>query len=297
MTEWLYDSFLATSALIVLVLLIRGPVARHFGPSVAYWLWLLPAARALMPSLTKEVAPPAQFDTRVVPFEAAAQATTMATTQPVVDAAGIDWLALGLVIWLGGAALLFIVQMVRYIGLRDEMLGDAVEIDRIGDIKVIQTDRIGGPLAFGLFRRYIAVPDHFTRTFNVQERQLALAHELAHHRAGDLYMNLAAFIFLCLQWFNPLAWLAWSAFRFDQEAACDARVLAGTDVQTRQHYGRALARSATDPVPALAMAMASSRPRSIIERLRQVCDLCRRCNCPAFDRNRGSGICRRSPRS
>ena len=272
MTDWLYDTLLATSALILLVLAIRGPVARHFGPSVAYWLWLLPALRAFMPSLTREIAPPEPLPIDI-PVATVAEALPPSTaSEPVAAtmASGFDWLSLGLSIWLGGAALLFIVQMVRYIGLRDEMLADATEIDRIGDIRIIQTDRIGGPLAFGLFRRYIAVPDHFTRTFNVQERQLALAHELAHHRAGDLYMNLAAFIFLCLQWFNPLAWMAWSAFRFDQEAACDARVLAGTDISTRQHYGRALARSATDPVPALAMAMASSRPRSIIERLRRV---------------------------
>ncbi len=269
MTDWLYDSLLATSALLLLVLMIRGPVARHFGPSVAYWLWLLPAMRALMPSLSREVAAPAAAD-MVFVNEAAAPITVVEAATTASSAPAIDWTGIGLTLWLGGAALLFIVQMMRYIALRDELLGDAVEIDRIGDIRVIQTDRIGGPLAFGLLRRYIAVPDHFTRTFNAQERQLALAHELAHHRSGDLFINLAAFIFLCLQWFNPLAWMAWSAFRFDQEAACDARVLAGTDTTTRQHYGRALARSATEPVPALAMAMALNRPRTIVERLRRV---------------------------
>jgi bla regulator protein blaR1 len=84
-------------------------------------------------------------------------------------------------------------------------------------------------------------------------------------------VNLAAFTFLCLQWFNPLAWMAWSAFRFDQEAACDARVLAGTDAGTRQNYGRALARAASsDRMPTLAMAMAQNRPHSIIQRLRRL---------------------------
>ena len=269
MTDWLFDTVIATTALLLLVLLLRGSIARHFGPSVAYWLWLLPAARLFMPMLTKEVSVPAAPAANALIDSIRAAPSTysqIATTQ-----VSFNWLALGLSIWAGGAALLFIVQMVRYCAMRDEFLADATEIDRIGDIRVIQSDRIGGPLAFGLFRRFIAVPDHFTRTFAPKERDLALAHELAHHRAGDLYANLAAFVFLCLSWFNPLAWMAWSAFRFDQEAACDARVLAGTDSGTRQHYGRALARAAaSDRIPALAMGMAQNSPRNIIERLRRL---------------------------
>jgi beta-lactamase regulating signal transducer with metallopeptidase domain len=273
MTDWLWDTLVATSALLLLVLLVRGYVARSFGPSVAYWLWLLPAARLFMPSLTKEVTAPAALPASDIVRDAALSAPTQAiASEPVVaTAVSINWLGLGLSVWLGGAALLFIVQMIRYVSLRDELLGDARVIDEIGDIKVVESDRIGGPLAFGLFKRYIAVPDHFTRTFSEEERDLALAHELAHHRAGDLYANLTAFIVLCLLWFNPLAWMAWSAFRFDQEAACDARVLAGADTGTRQSYGRALARAASsERMPTLAMAMAQNRPHSIIERLRRL---------------------------
>ena len=55
MTDWLFDTLLATSALLLLVLLIRGPVARHFGPSVAYWLWLFPPRGCSCLALTKEV--------------------------------------------------------------------------------------------------------------------------------------------------------------------------------------------------------------------------------------------------
>jgi bla regulator protein blaR1 len=269
MTDWLLDTLFASTALLLLVLLFRGTVARHFGPSVAYWLWLLPAVRLFMPSLTKEVVAPATPVGNTLVDIAATPA--MGNAAVAVTEAGFNWSALGLSVWLGGAALLFIVQMIRYCSLRDEMLANAEQVDRIGDIRVIQSDRIGGPLAFGLFRRYIAVPEHFTRSFTPQERELALAHELEHHRAGDLYANLAAFAFLCLSWFNPLAWMAWSAFRFDQEAACDARVLAGTDSGTRQHYGRALARAATsDRMPALAMAMAQNSAHNIIERLRRL---------------------------
>jgi hypothetical protein len=73
---------------------------------------------------------------------------------------------------------------------------------------------------------------------------------------------------LCLLWFNPVAWMSWSAFRFDQEAACDARVLAGKDAIQREIYGRALARTAFDGVPTFATALNS--PKTVIERLRRL---------------------------
>jgi beta-lactamase regulating signal transducer with metallopeptidase domain len=271
MTEWLSDTLLATSALLLLVLLIRAPVARHFGAGTAYFLWALPAARLFMPTLTQEVSAPAvPVDAAIVETVREAALTTVTANAPVSPVTGmtVDWSVVVLSLWLGGAALLFIIQMFRYTAMREELLSDAVEIDQLDGIRVIQTDRIPGPLAFGLFKRYVAVPREFTRTFSPRERELALAHELAHHRGGDLFANMAAFIFLCLMWFNPLAWMAWSAFRFDQEAACDARVVAGADASTRQSYGRALARTATEGLPAFAMAL--NNPKTIIQRLRRL---------------------------
>jgi hypothetical protein len=123
-------------------------------------------------------------------------------------------------------------------------------------------------LAFGLFHRVIAVPQDFTKAYSPAERDLAIAHEMAHHKSGDLFANLAAFIILCLQWFNPVAWISWNAFRFDQEAACDARVLAGKGPEERAMYGKALAKTAFDGVPTFATALNS--PKTIIERLRRI---------------------------
>ena len=38
------------------------------------------------------------------------------------------------------------------------------------------------------------------------DRELAIAHELAHHRGRDLLANMLAQAVLALHWFNPLAW-------------------------------------------------------------------------------------------
>lgn len=42
MWKWLVGTLLATSGLILLVLLVREPVRKHFGARIAYGLWLIP---------------------------------------------------------------------------------------------------------------------------------------------------------------------------------------------------------------------------------------------------------------
>ena len=275
MGAWLFDTFVVTSMLMLLVLFVRRSVARHFGPSIAYALWCIPAARVLMPSLEGAPAPNLEGGTALQGNVRDAILAGMPAPENAVSASSqmanmpsVDYAVLGLTLWLGGATLFFIIQMIRYASMRDELLSEATEIANINGVSVVASDQVAGPLAFGLFKRYIAVPQDFTKNYSPEERELAIAHEMAHHRSGDLFANLAAFILLCLSWFNPVAWMSWNAFRIDQEAACDARVLAGKDTQDRVIYGRVLARTAFDGVPAFATALNS--PKTIIERLRRL---------------------------
>ena len=47
MIAWLTDTFIYTGLLIAVVLVLRRPVARHFGPQTAYALWSLPLLRLM----------------------------------------------------------------------------------------------------------------------------------------------------------------------------------------------------------------------------------------------------------
>jgi beta-lactamase regulating signal transducer with metallopeptidase domain len=243
MIDWLVSTFVATSALMAAVLVIREPVRRTFGAPVAYALWLLPAARAVLPSFTQTVervvpaaAPPAQVATYSVPTSAAA------ATAPALS---VDWPLLLLAVWLAGAVVMTIRGLVTYHRQRSGIVGDAVQMARLGGIRILRSERVRGPVAFGIVDRVIVLPLDFDDKFTDRQRCLALEHELSHHRSGDLVANLFAFVLLCLQWFNPLAWAAHAAFRFDQEAACDARVLDKAQPGERASYGAAIAKAAS----------------------------------------------------
>jgi hypothetical protein len=132
----------------------------------------------------------------------------------------------------------------------------ATALTRVRRVRIVETPETTGPLAFGLADRVVALPIGFMARPDRRGRDLAIAHELAHHAGHDLAANFAAQLVLALHWFNPIAWLGWQAMRRDQEAACDARVLAGRDAGTRAAYGTLVASFATGGRLALAAPIA-----------------------------------------
>ena len=273
MTGWLVGTLLATSALIVLVLLIREPVRRRFGSRVAYGLWLIPAARLLMPTLTQTVertvpaAAPMQPLVQPVADEPLLLTNVSPAGPSLLEQAG-GWPTLLLAAWLAVAIGFFLSRMIAFHRDRRAILAAGRELGMVGTIRIVRSREVSSPVAFGIFDRVIAVPADFERLYDERERALALDHELAHHRSGDLVANFFAFVLLCLQWFNPLAWVAHAAFRFDQEAACDARVLDKAKARDRADYGRAIAKAASGR--ALLFASALDRRNTLKRRLKSM---------------------------
>jgi len=257
LTTWAGETIFSVTLLMVIVMLIRRPVGKIFGPQIAYLLWAIPAARMLMPVLTITVeAPPeaaASAADPIAPIILDGEALAIIPQAPAFYEQPLFWLTL----WLGGAALFLIYQLGSYIAQRDQLLTDAVSMGKSGNIHLIEVAEINGPFAFGLIRKYIALPIGFDRRYTRAQRDLILQHEVAHHRAGDLWVNAAALTVLSLHWFNPVAWLAWRQFRFDQEAACDARVISHKPLDQKQLYSAAIAKTATGQSLALASPLLS----------------------------------------
>jgi TonB family protein len=77
----------------------------------------------------------------------------------------------------------------------------------------------------GALRPRIVLPADFERRFDAEQRELILAHERSHVRRRDVAARWAACALRCCYWFNPLAHVAASRLRLDQELAADADVL------------------------------------------------------------------------
>ncbi|MEP3420885.1 MAG: M56 family metallopeptidase [Erythrobacter sp.] len=315
MTSWLFETLIWTAVLIAAVLMVRRPVARWFGPQFAYALWLIPAIRLVLPPIELPAwMKPSQSLSQSMPFagesvdpSAAAleelqflnlnPANPVATTDgPVgVEAAAPDGTApitpslnvdmetlihvgtqIGIAVWLIGAAIFLYIRFGHYFRLRNDLLTDAIEVGRDGPIRLIETPGTDAPLAFGVIDKVVALPIGFLAQPDRVARDLALAHELAHHRGRDLLINVAVQPLFALHWFNPLGRYGWLALRRDQEAACDARVLAAQPATKRAAYADLIVSFAagqnTAPHCAIAAPMACPvlGEKSIIHRLRSL---------------------------
>jgi len=241
---WAIEALLASALLMAVVLVIRAPVRRQFGPGIAYALWALPAARLLLPPLPQLHSAAPQL------LNQASQTVTIYVIEPLGGSAAAPasfYSSLGLalaVLWGVGAAAFLAWHALGHWRFCRRMIDQSVSTERAGDIEVIETSAASGPLAFGIFRRYVAFPRDFAERYDADERELALLHELGHHQRGDLIANWVALAVLALHWFNPLAWRAFRAFRADQEMANDALVLAGRSAIDRHTYACAIVKAA-----------------------------------------------------
>jgi beta-lactamase regulating signal transducer with metallopeptidase domain len=245
-TAWAIEALLASGVLLVVVLALRLPVRRAFGPQVAYALWALPLLRLLLPPLPQgwtRVAP--------VPLADASEQLALLVLPPALPEAEPSLIGPALVLlWSTGAALFLLWQLGSYLRFVRRVAATGTTLGRVGRIALVVSDHVAGPLAFGLARPVVAVPRDFSARYDAAERELALLHEVGHHRRGDVWANWAALAVLALHWCNPLAWIAFRAFRFDQEMANDAGVLAGRDPTERYSYACALVRTGGGRVPA-----------------------------------------------
>jgi beta-lactamase regulating signal transducer with metallopeptidase domain len=104
-----------------------------------------------------------------------------------------------------------------------------------------------GPAIVGVLAPRLVLPSDFSQRFTADEQRLVRAHERAHIDRLDARFNGLALALQCLNWFNPLVYVAITAMRFDQELACDATVMMRMPNE-RRRYAETLLRSQTRTV-------------------------------------------------
>lgn len=260
MIGWAIETLIASTILMLVVLAIRGPVARHFGPHIAYGLWLLPALRLLLPPLPETVAPtPLRMLPVPIDIEALLAKPSPAAAGVDAVAAGpvIDWTVLLIGLWAVGGLAFLGWHILSYRRFVNTAMADATQLPRFDrdGVEVCASPQAAGPFAVGIFLKTIVLPEDYRRRYERDELRLAIEHEVQHHRRCDMSANFAALVVLALHWWNPIAYFAHRAFRVDQELACDALVLARATPAERHAYGSALLKSACGRLPVAACAL------------------------------------------
>ena len=93
-----------------------------------------------------------------------------------------------------------------------------------GRVKLLRSDRAVMPLAWGLFRPVVLLPNDRNQWLDELCR-MVLLHELAHIKRRDCLVQIFASTVCSLYWINPMVWIAARRLRIERERACDDHVL------------------------------------------------------------------------
>ncbi len=220
---------IAGSAMIIFIAVLRLLFLRRLPKRCFKLLWILVALRLILPfSLTYEVEMPREVyeageavNTQAVIIDAseAIPVENAADRGPSLSDLARIILPLGTIISGGFFAL-------AYLKMR--------KIAKSG--RLVSTDergtqiRTGGgadsPFSCGVIRPIIFVPSHMLE-LDAAQLDIIISHEKEHIKRLDQLVKWLVAAALCVNWYNPLAWVMWYLSSRDIELACDEAVVRG----------------------------------------------------------------------
>ncbi|RXZ81324.1 DUF4825 domain-containing protein [Paenibacillaceae bacterium] len=135
------------------------------------------------------------------------------------------------IVWAAGAAMIAGYAVISYWRLKR-----SVSTATLVDGNVYESDRISSPFVYGLIKPKVYLPLHL----QAHERPYIIEHEQVHIRRFDYLIKPAAFLILCLHWFNPFMWLAYKLMCKDMEMSCDESVLRKMGSGVKASYSTSL---------------------------------------------------------
>ncbi|HEU0016169.1 MAG TPA: M56 family metallopeptidase [Longimicrobium sp.] len=216
--------------------------------------WPAPLAVPVLPPAAADAAGVAVAAAPLSPPHAAGAAERPASPPPAGSGApAIPWTALLVGVWALGLGISLLRTLhswhrTRAVVSRSRPGGEGLHamvrelsgrlaLRRTADVRV--SAEVESPLVIGVRRPVILVPAAGFASLSPDEQRMALCHELAHLKRGDVWLGCVPAAAERCFFFHPLARLAAREYAFWREGACDEAVLATLGASPRS-YGRML---------------------------------------------------------
>ncbi|RKG63707.1 biotin transporter BioY [Corallococcus sp. CA054B] len=135
---------------------------------------------------------------------------------------------------------------------------------------LLVSDEVVSPLAAGLLSPVIVLPAKALRDLPEDSLRMALAHEMAHLRRGDLWLGWVPALAETVLFFHPLARQAAREYALAREEACDAEALRLTGAEPADYGELLIAFGITRPPGSAAALGASAHLHALHRRLRML---------------------------
>lgn len=246
MIDWLYRTSLEVSLLVGLVLVLRPFVRRALGAHIAYWLWVIPLARCFV-WYKPEIQLTLVERVKLSDSEALLRVFPNPENFIIPQNLPLEW------VWIIGLILWVTTKVISWRRFQVDLKAQSSEVEKsqlseLLDLEFKDNSKIdffftgipSAPFVTGLLQPKVYLPEDFFERYSKEQQRFILAHEMAHIKRKDLWVQFLGESVRSLFWFNPVVHLAWRALREDQELACDRYVLRNSDDRERFEYGQAL---------------------------------------------------------
>ena len=240
------ETLIASTILIILILIIRTAFRKKLNSRFFYALWLLPAIRLLILPIIElpkgwSLISLIKNNSRGINLFGL-YTNEVEGLKVVVDIGNSlsSWIAISL--WIIGMVIVFLFHIIPYLRLkyklkRRRILIEHCDVDRLN---IYSSDIISSPALHGF--------DIYIPTGMLDESRnlnLSVLHERCHFEQWDELWNLVRVICSSIYWFNPLVWIAVIKSRDDSEYSCDEAVTLGMTSSQIEEYCRLLIEIAT----------------------------------------------------
>ncbi len=229
------EAVISSSILIAIIILIRTVFKGKLRSSVRYALWLIAAARLMLPfslvqspisvmNAAETVISVNQADEIVKPTEAELYIPESVAEQTLNEASPMNVekaspkevrtavrraVTAVMLLWFCAVNVRF------YLLLRKNRKTFSYD----APLRIYTTEKLASPCIFGLFRPCIYIPE--SSATDSEAVEYIVAHEVCHYRHGDLIWTVLRYVLPAVYWFDPFVWAAAVLSKRDCECACD----------------------------------------------------------------------------
>ncbi len=172
----------------------------------------------------------------------------------------------GNALWMRSSRMAVPIELAR----RIERLSRQLGLSNIA--RVFASERVREATAVGFWRPIVLLPFAWLAELPPQTLEAIIAHELAHIRRWDLWVNLYQRVLETLLFYHPAVWWVSRRVGLEREMCCDEMALAA--IGGRIEYANALNLAARlyrrSPQPALAASFMGEKKMNLLARVRNV---------------------------
>ncbi|MCD7889184.1 MAG: M56 family metallopeptidase [Oscillospiraceae bacterium] len=249
------------------VMLALQPLMLAIATALSFASDIFGTAKGVAEDVATEIIDTGVVDTAAMQVTATEATATVDSTVGVTVSYAPDFgtiLNILALLWLAGIAATALYKIVSYLHFTRKLKKSLTKCDYDAPVPVFTSPEATSPFLMGFFRSRIILPE---KPMEREELELAIRHEMIHHKRHDIQKKFFAELLKCINWFNPAFYVFANKLSELSELTVDEILSSDLDYTGRKAYGGLLLKFASSQQESILCTDLSKAARSLAERL------------------------------